>query len=133
VDVQTILAVATPMLEGEILYREGEADAGLAKLRAAVQAEDALRYFEPPAWFLPVRHALGAALMQSGRFAEAEDVYREDLRRFPGNGWSQFGLAESLRARGEHAEFEAAMARFRHTWRNADIVIQSSCLCLPGA
>jgi tetratricopeptide (TPR) repeat protein len=132
VDVQTILAVVTPMTEGEILYREGKTDAGLAKLREAVQAEDALRYFEPPAWFLPVRHALGAALMRSGRFAEAEDVYREDLRRFPGNGWSEFGLAESLRAAGRKKESDAAIARFRNTWSTADIEIQSSCMCQPG-
>jgi tetratricopeptide (TPR) repeat protein len=132
VDVQAIFAVITPMLEGEILYQEGEEDAGLAKLREAVEAEDDLRYFEPPAWFLPVRHALGAALMRSGRFAEAEGVYREDLRRAPGNGWSEFGLAESLRAMDRSDEFEAAIARFRSTWSNADVEIQSSCMCQPG-
>ena len=43
---QQVLGVATPMLEGEILYREGKVDEGLAKLRAAVQAEDALRVHE---------------------------------------------------------------------------------------
>jgi tetratricopeptide (TPR) repeat protein len=132
VDVQTILAVATPMLEGEILYREGKTDAGLAKLREAVQAEDALRYFEPPAWFLPVRHALGAALMQSGKYAEAEQVYREDLRRLPGNGWSLFGLAESLRLRGKTAEAETAEADFKKIWQAADVKIKSSCMCQPG-
>ena len=132
VDVQTIIAVATPMLEGEILYREGKADAGIARLREAVKAEDALRYFEPPAWFLPVRHALGAALMQSGRYAEAEEVYREDLKRYPGNGWSYFGLAESLRLRGKTADAEKAEASFRNIWRAADVQIKSSCMCQPG-
>src|SRR6185295_8565892 len=45
---QAILAVATPMLEGEILVREGKVDAGIAKLREAIKAEDALKYDEPP-------------------------------------------------------------------------------------
>jgi tetratricopeptide (TPR) repeat protein len=131
VDVQTILAVATPMLEGEILYAEGKADAGIAKLREAVKAEDALRYFEPPAWFLPVRHALGAALMRSGRYADAEQVYHEDLKRLPGNGWSLFGLAESLRVRGK-PEMEAAEKKFKASWSAADVQIKSSCMCQPG-
>ena len=132
VDVQTIIAVVTPMLEGEILYREGNRDAGLAKLREAVQAEDALRYFEPPAWFLPVRHALGASLMQSGLYAEAEQVYREDLRRLPENGWSLFGLAESLRVQRKAGEADAVEARFKTVWNAADVQIRSSCFCQPG-
>ena len=41
--------------------------------------------------------------MQNGRFAEAEQVYREDLKRLPDNGWSLFGLAESLRAQKKNA------------------------------
>jgi hypothetical protein len=77
---QAILPVVTPMLAGEILYREGRRDEGLAKLREAVKAEDALRYGEPPDWILPARHSLGAALMQERRFAEAEQVYRDASR-----------------------------------------------------
>ena len=53
------------------------------------------RYSEPPDWILPARHSLGAALMQERRFAEAEQVYRDDLARLPENGWSLFGLAQS--------------------------------------
>lgn len=132
VDVQTIIAVATPMLEGEISYREEKFNDGIAKLQEAVRAEDALRYFEPPAWFLPVRHALGAALMRSGRYAEAEQVYREDLKRLPGNGWSLFGLAESLRLRGKANEAQKAEADFKSAWRAADMQIKSSCMCQPG-
>src|SRR6185436_18699107 len=62
-----ILAVVTAMLEGEILVQERKVDAGIAKLREAIKAEDALRYDEPPGWILPVRHALGATLMTAGR------------------------------------------------------------------
>lgn len=127
-----ILAVATPMVEGEILVREGKLDAGFAALRAAVKAEDALRYDEPPGWILPVRHALGANLMAHGRHTEAEQVYRDDLARLPNNGWSLFGLADALERSGKKEEAAEARARFTTIWRAADVQIGSSCLCQPG-
>ena len=71
------------MTEGEILIRENKLDAGIAELREAIKLEDALKYDEPPGWLIPIRHSLGATLMQNGRFAEAEQVYREDLARLP--------------------------------------------------
>ena len=83
---EAVFAVVDPMVEGEILVREAKVDDGLAALRRAVAAEDELKYDEPPAWMLPVRHALGANLMTHGRYREAEDVYREDLKRLPSNG-----------------------------------------------
>ena len=129
---QAILAVATPMLEGEILLREGKLEEGFASLREAVKAEDALRYDEPPGWILPVRHSLGAALMQARRFAEAEQVYRDDLARLPNNGWSLFGLAQTLHMQGKHDEAKATDTRFKKSWANADLKISSSCLCQPG-
>jgi hypothetical protein len=130
---QAILAVVTPMLEGEILVHEGKIDAGIAKLREAIKAEDALKYDEPPGWILPVRHALGATLMAAGRFADAEQVYRDDLGRLPENGWSLFGLMRSLKLQEKATEAAAVEVRFKKIWAKADIELASSCLCLPGA
>lgn len=127
-----VLTIATPMLEGEILYREGKVDEGLKRLREAVTAEDLLRYDEPPDWLLPVRHSLGAALMQQHRFAEAEKVYRDDLAQLPENGWSLYGLAESLRQQGKTDEAAPIEARFQKIWAKADLPLHSSCLCQPG-
>jgi len=127
-----ILTLVTHMLEGEILYREGKVDAGLAQLREAVKIEDSLRYDEPPGWILPVRHALGATLMQEKRYAEAEAVYQEDLKRRPENGWSLFGLAESLAKQGKVDQAAVARTRFEAMWAKADLEIRSSCLCQPG-
>ncbi len=79
-----VLDVAEHLMRGEILYRSGKTDEGIAALREAVAREDKLRYDEPPDWIQPVRHALGAALLQAGRFAEAETVFREDLAKLPG-------------------------------------------------
>jgi tetratricopeptide (TPR) repeat protein len=117
-----ILAVAELLMAGEVL----------SALKAAVQREDALRYDEPPDWIQPVRHAYGAALMQSGRFAEAEAVFREDLNRLPGNGWALYGLARSLELQKKKDEAAACFTRFDAVWRDADIKLRSACLCQPG-
>jgi tetratricopeptide (TPR) repeat protein len=129
---QSMLAIASPMLQGEILVREGKIDEGLSQLRLAVCVEDSLPYQEPPGWILPVRHTLGANLIQAGRYAEAEQVYREDLAQFPENGWSLYGLARSLRFQHIDQEASAVEARFSEVWANAQLRITSSCLCQPG-
>ena len=69
--------------------------------------------------------------MEAGRFAEAEQVYRDDLARFPENGWALFGLAQSLRRQGKEDEAAAIDARFQKVWSKADVQIKSSCLCRP--
>jgi tetratricopeptide (TPR) repeat protein len=96
--------------------------------------EDALNYDEPPGWLIPVRHSLGATLMQNGRYAEAEQIYREDLARLPENGWSLYGLTSSLRAQKKNlSEAAATDAKFKRLWASADTKITSSCLCQPRA
>ena len=129
---EAILALATRMVEGEILIRENKLDAGIAELREAIKLEDALHYDEPPGWLIPIRHSLGAALMQNGRYAEAEQVYRDDLARLPANGWSLFGLTSSLRAQNKNRDEAAASnAKFKKLWAKADTKITSSCFCQP--
>jgi tetratricopeptide (TPR) repeat protein len=130
---KAILGVVTPMVEGEILVAGGKIDEAVARLREAIAAEDGLKYDEPPGWLIPVRHSLGAVLMKNGRFAEAEQVYRDDLARLPDNGWSLYGLAESLRMQHKDAkESESMRAKFKQVWAGADTQITSSCLCQPG-
>ena len=129
---EALLAVAARMVEGEILVRENKLDAGIAELREAIKLEDALNYDEPPGWLIPVRHSLGATLMQNGRYAEAEQVYREDLARLPENGWSLYGLASSLKAQQKNpSEAAATKEKFGKLWAKADTKITSSCLCQP--
>jgi tetratricopeptide (TPR) repeat protein len=127
-----IVAIATHMVEGEILYRDGKVKAGIAELREAVKLEDALRYDEPPPWILPARHSLGATLMAERRYPDAEQVYREDLKRLPENGWSLYGLAESLSIQGKEEEATEMRVRFARIWTKADVAIKSSCFCQPG-
>lgn len=127
-----VLDVAEHLMRGEILYRDGRVEEGLAMLREAVEREDGLRYDEPPDWIQPVRHAYGAALLQTGRFAEAEKVFREDLAKLPENGWGLYGLYRALALQKKTAEAEATERQFDALWRNADLQIKSPCLCLPG-
>lgn len=104
----------------------GDLEAAIGRYRAAVEIEDRLRYDEPPTWGQPARHSLGAALLAAGRPAEAETVYRRDLERHRENGWSLFGLAQSLRAQGEEAEAAAVAERFDRAWKAADVALASS-------
>jgi tetratricopeptide (TPR) repeat protein len=127
-----VLDVAERVLRGEILFRAGKREEGIAMLREAVTREDRLRYNEPPDWIQPVRHPLGAALLQAGRFAEAEGVFREDLEKLPDNGWGLYGLQRALQMQKKRTEAAAVLKRFDTVWVRGDVKIQSPCLCLPG-
>jgi tetratricopeptide (TPR) repeat protein len=125
-----VISLTSHMLEGEILIAEQKVDAGIAELQTAVKEQDALKYDEPPAWMIPIRHSLGAVLMKTRRFAEAEQVYRDDLARLPDNGWSLFGLTESLRSQNKNEDEVISLnAKFQKTWGKADTKITTSCLC----
>lgn len=126
-----IAAIAERMLAGEIAIAAGRIEEGVAALRAGIVLEDALRYDEPPGWLIPLRHPLGAALLKHGRAVEAEQVYREDLKKWPENGWSLFGLARALESQGRTAEATPIRRRWEKLWAGAEVTITSSCLCLP--
>lgn len=125
-DSKTAHSIAVHALLGEIANRRGDVNAGISHFREALAIEDAGLYFEPPKWYYPIRHSLGAALLKAGQYAEAEQVYREDLRRFPENGWSLFGLAQALRAQGKNAEAAVVDGRFRRAWAGADVTLIGS-------
>jgi tetratricopeptide (TPR) repeat protein len=135
------LAVAEEMLEGEIAYRRGAHDAAFAHLRAAIALEDALPYDEPWGWMQPVRHALGALLLEQGRVAEAEATYREDLglagtlpraQVHPDNVWALRGLLSCLEARGETVEARLIRQRLDYALARADTEVRVSCFCATG-
>ncbi|MFL6531020.1 MAG: tetratricopeptide repeat protein, partial [Chthoniobacterales bacterium] len=125
-----INALIQKMLDAEIQVADGKTEEGIAGLQEALKMEDALKYDEPPAWMIPIRHSLGANLMKAGRYADAEEVYRDDLKRLPENGWSLYGLSEALKAQ-KKPEAVMMKARFTKAWAKADIKINSSCLCRP--
>jgi tetratricopeptide (TPR) repeat protein len=128
-----VLKIAGHMLAGELLWREGDADAAFAEMEAGAAVEDAMIYDEPPGWMQPVRHAWGALLMSDGRFADAEQVYLDDLGQNPGNGWSYLGLEQALSAQGKRRQAMDAAEKLAEVWARADTEATSSCFCEPGA
>lgn len=118
--------VATELLAGEIAAKRGDFKRAIAHLKRGVALEDKLVYSEPPDWPLPVRHSLGAVLLEAGRGAEAEKVYREDLTRHRNNGWSLFGLAKSLEAQGNTDEAAKVMEQFQKSWSKAEVKLTAS-------
>jgi len=123
---RNILQLAANVLAGEVAAKAGDVAAAERLLRAAVEEQDTHWFTEPPPWYFPVRQALGAVLLQAGRAREAEHVYREDLARNPDNGWSLYGLTQSLRAQGKTAEASRAEASFRKAWAHADVQLSAS-------
>ena len=116
-----VLGIATEALAGHIAAAREDFGAAVDHLREAARREDALVYGEPPDWTVPVRQELGRVLLAAGRAAEAEQAFREDLERFPENGWSLAGLAQALRALGKAEEADAIAARFTIAWSTADV------------
>ena len=121
-----LLTLAAEMLAGQIAFHGGQFEESIRHLETAVRLEDGLNYMEPPDWGSPVRHWLGAVLLESGRPEQAEVVYYEDLQRNPENGWSLFGLLQSLRAQGKTRTAAPVEERFKRAWARADVELTSS-------
>jgi tetratricopeptide (TPR) repeat protein len=120
------LQVGLHHLIGEMAAARGDSVAAVAALEESVAAQDAMNYIEPPAWYFPVRQALGAVLLEAGRPGEADAIYRADLDQYPRNGWSLFGLAQALRAQGMEAEAAWAQSGFANAWARADVTLTAS-------
>lgn len=118
-----LLTLAARVLSGELAAQRGDKATAIRLLKDAVRLQDELHYFEPPAWYYPVRHSLAAALLTAGRALEAEAVYREDLKQYPENGWSLFGLSKSLSVQGKTHEAGEIEQRFHKAWSRADVTI----------
>ncbi|HSC28024.1 MAG TPA: hypothetical protein VLD67_12160 [Vicinamibacterales bacterium] len=115
-----ILRIAPEVVAGEIAAKRQDWDRAVLHLDRAIRYEDALIYQEPPDWHAPVRQNLGAVLLEAGRPVEAESVFWEDLRNYPGNGWSLFGLMQALKAQGKSEEAALIEKRFNEAWKDAD-------------
>jgi tetratricopeptide (TPR) repeat protein len=127
-----VMKVALPIVAARIASTEHRADAAVTLLRQAVAAQDELAPGEPPDWFFPARHLLGAELLQAGRAAQAVSVYRADLQRNPGNGWALYGLAAALRVQGKAVAAARTAERFRTAWKSADVRLPGSAFWFAG-
>ena len=135
---EDVLKVGEAMMDGEIAFKGGDVEEGLDHLRRSVDLDDNLLYDEPWGWMQPARHALGALLMESQEFDEAEAVYRADLGlddtlsrpcQHPRNVWSLHGLHECLVRRGEQTETRHLKLALDLAIARATVPIQASCYC----
>jgi len=123
---QELMQITSRVLEGELEAQQANYDRSITLLREAVEIEDQLSYNEPPDWFFPVRHNLGSILLKANRAAEAEQIYRKDLDKFPNNGWSIYGLWQSLKAQNKTGEAADVEKRFEKAWKHADLELTAS-------
>ncbi len=118
--------ITSSVVKGELLAAQRNYPAAIEALERAVVAEDNLPYSEPANWHQPVRQVLGAVLLEAGQAQKAEQAYREDLALNRNNGWSLFGLYQSLKAQGREAEAKTTLAKFKDAWNEADVELRSS-------
>lgn len=121
-----LLQIASEVAIGELAAKQGDYEKAIAHLETAVTLEDGLHYDEPPVWYSPVRQSLGAVLLEADRPAAAQKVYEEDLKRYPENGWSLFGLAQSLQAQDQIEAAQQVQQRFEEAWKYADVRLTAS-------
>ena len=142
VRVVDLLEIATAMLDGELAYRKGAYEVAFQRLRDAVTLDDALPYDEPWGWMQPTRHALGALLFEQGHYAEAEEVFRQDLGLSPGlpracqhpdNVWALRGLYDCLIAQGNTGDAAHIKLRLDLAEARADRPIKAACGCAQVA
>ena len=114
-----ILNIAANVLGAKIAVAKKDNDSAVSMLRQAVSVQDSLKYGEPPDWFFPVRESLGAVLLSSGKTAEAEKVFRDDLDRNPRNPRSLFGLRESLKAEDRNYDADFIQKQFLSSWKGS--------------
>lgn len=124
--VQELLKIAERLLAGDIAAHRQRYDEAVKAMKEAAQQEQSLQYSEPPLWPLSVRHYLGTLLLTAGRPAEAEKEYRDDLRRYPENGWALFGLSQTLKTQEKNIEADEITRRFQKAWAHADVTLAAS-------
>lgn len=115
-----VIFVAVNDLAGRVAEAKDDSAGALKAFTEAVAAEDHLGYNEPPDWLLPERERLGALLIKTGRFADAEKVFRADLVKNVGNPRALFGLYRSLEGQKKYAAQETRAA-FEKAWSGADV------------
>ena len=121
---QTFLDLAENVLEARIAAAKGDHEGAIKHWEQAVQIEDRLNYGEPPEWFYPIRESLGGALLLNGQADRAEAVFRADLKQYPRNPRSLFGLLKALEAQKNSADVEEVRKSFEAAWKSADVTVE---------
>jgi tetratricopeptide (TPR) repeat protein len=111
---------------GQIAMANSNLDASIMHFKMAVEVQDALPYREPEFWYYPTRQSLGHALMLNKNFKEAVSVFNQDLKDYPRNGWSYFGLYKAHKALGNAELAGRALEKHNDIWQMSDVKLESS-------
>ena len=127
--VRVCVCVCVCVCEGEILYRKREYDKAFEALAEAVRRDDALPYDEPWGWMQPTRHALGALMLEQKRYAAAKEVFLKDLKKWPNNLWSLYGLSGCEKELGNEKESKHALKLYAESAARLDVPMVGACFC----
>jgi tetratricopeptide (TPR) repeat protein len=126
VPAQEVLNIARTLILARVAQAKGDYRTAVAQFERAAALQDVLPYTEPPYWYYPIRQSLAAALLQAGRYTEAERQFQRALSRAPANGWSYYGLAELHKKRGNTTAARKAEAELGKTWIGDRTLLQIS-------
>lgn len=115
-----VMNIALNTLEGKIDMSQDKSINAIEKFNKAVTIQDSLSYDEPPDWYPSIRICLGGAYYSCGKFSDAETVFRDDLKKYPHNGWALFGLEQCLLKENKKEEASSVHKEFTEAWKNAD-------------
>jgi len=121
-----LLEIANHLAMGQIAMVNSNLDASIMHFKMAVDTQDALPYREPEFWYYPTRQSLGHALILSKNFTEAVSVFNQDLKDYPRNGWSYFGLYKAHKALGNTELSNKALEKHNDIWQMSDVKLESS-------
>lgn len=119
-----LLEIADSLALGEIAISNNDYQSAIQYFANAVSVQDALPYTEPPFWYYPTRLSLGKAYLLSDQADEAEVVFKENLKRYPRNGWALYGLIQALETQNKDSSM--VQKQFDIIWQNADVELTSS-------
>lgn len=111
-----LIALAGQVLDGRIASREGRMEDAVAAFGRAVELQERVPYMEPPYWYYPVRQSLAAAQLAAGQTDLAIRTFNDTLLTAPDNAYTLYGLAESLRRKGDTVAAKRIDDRFRAAW-----------------
>ena len=115
-----VLSIAENLARARIALAKNDKRVAVEVLKKAVDIEDSLNYDEPEDWYIPARESLGGALILIGDYAEAEKVFRAELKKHLRNGRALFGLVAALKAQGKNSAAAFVQKEFEAAWKNAD-------------
>jgi tetratricopeptide (TPR) repeat protein len=121
-----LLEISNFLSLGQIELNKENFSSAIEYFSNAVKIQDQLPYREPEFWYYPTRQTLGHALLLNKNFNEAVKVFNKDLKHYPKNGWSYYGLYMAYDGLNNKIMSDKAINKFNKIWQFSDIKLNSS-------